>query len=215
MASFRLVPVLLLMVGLGGLAGCVTPQRLARQQATIDSLEAVQAAYREALVTLEDSLAFYEGVRSGQYARDLEALRTRINRLEYHLAACREGGRPVATLLADDLFAPATATLTDAGRRRLKALADTLTTRYEDRAFRVEGHADSIPPGPSLRSTYPSNWELSAARAAAVVRFLIEATGLAPDRFEVVALGDTRPVATNETAFGRRQNRRIRILARP
>ncbi|QXD13897.1 OmpA family protein [Rhodocaloribacter litoris] len=196
------------------MTGCVSP-RLARQEAVIDSLRTVNAAYQAERLALEDSLAFYEAVRSGQYARDMEALRARINRLEYLLATCRDGGAGVATLLVDDLFAPGTATLTEGGRRRLTALAETLQVRYADRSFRVEGHADSIPPGPALRAVYPSNWELSAARAAAVVRHLVEAAGIEPARFEIVAYGDTRPVARNDDPLGRRRNRRIHIAVRP
>ena len=74
----------------------------------------------------------------------------------------------------------------------------------------VEGHSDNLP----LRGTaFPSNWELSAARAGAVVRFLT-AHGLAPVRLEAVGHADTRPVGDNTTEEGRRRNRRVEILVR-
>jgi chemotaxis protein MotB len=198
------------------LAGCTTHRRLAAERAAaLDSLRAVNAAYRAERIALEDSLAFYAGVRSGQYARDMRALRDRLNRLEYRLAVCRDGAEGVATLAVDDLFAPGTATLTPAGGARLDALAERLRTRHAERIIRVEGYADATPPGPTLRKKYPTNWELSAARAAAVARYLIEHAGMAPERFEVLAFGASRPVARDDTPLGRRLNRRIRIAVLP
>nr|MCU0254512.1 OmpA family protein [Acidobacteriota bacterium] len=74
----------------------------------------------------------------------------------------------------------------------------------------VEGHSDNLP----IRSaTFPSNWELSAARAGAVVRFLV-AHGLAPVRLEAVGHADTRPLGDNATDEGRQRNRRVEILLR-
>jgi chemotaxis protein MotB len=69
--------------------------------------------------------------------------------------------------------------------------------------------------GPSLRDKYPSNWELSSARAGAVLRYLTEERGLSTDRFEMAGFGAARPVATNETAAGRRRNRRVRVSVLP
>ncbi len=198
------------------LSGCATHRRLAAERAAaLDSLRAVNAAYRAERIALEDSLAFYDDVRSGQYARDLRALRDSLNRLEYRLAVCRDGAEGVATLAVDDLFASGTAALTPAASTRLDALAERLRTRYDERIIRVEGYADATPPGPSLRKTYPSNWELSAARAAAVARYLIAHAGIAPDRIEVVAFGASRPVARDDTPLGRRLNRRLRIAVLP
>jgi chemotaxis protein MotB len=79
----------------------------------------------------------------------------------------------------------------------------------------VEGHADSTPLSESLQERFPSNWELSSARAATVVRRLIDLTSLNSGQFAAVGYGATDPVATNNTARGRRQNRRIRIAVLP
>jgi chemotaxis protein MotB len=73
----------------------------------------------------------------------------------------------------------------------------------------VEGHTDDIPPGPTC--SYPSNWELSAARAAAVVRYLITAGNLPPYLFSAVGYADTKPISPNNSEVGRRLNRRIEI----
>lgn len=72
----------------------------------------------------------------------------------------------------------------------------------------IEGHTDDVPIA-SLR--FPSNWELSAARASKVLRYLIE-TGIAPERLQAVGYADTRPVAANDTAVGRAANRRVEMV---
>lgn len=199
------------------LTGCAAQQRLvAEQSVAIDSLEAANAALFAELAALQDSLAFYDDIDSGRYYRRLRVLGDEINALDYQVALCRDGGRTVATLLADDLFEPGTAALTNAGRAAVAALSEQLRSGFPDtQHFRVEGHADAVPLGPSLQARYPSNWELSAARAAAVVRLLMETHGWAADRFEVVGFGATRPVASNERAAGRRQNRRVRVAVLP
>ncbi|MBP7146462.1 MAG: flagellar motor protein MotB [Acidobacteria bacterium] len=74
----------------------------------------------------------------------------------------------------------------------------------------VEGHTDSLPIG---SATFPSNWELSAARAGAVVRYLV-AHGVPGNRIEAVGRADTRPLADNRTEDGMRRNRRVEILIR-
>ena len=71
--------------------------------------------------------------------------------------------------------------------------------------IRVEGHTDNMP---IANSAYPSNWELSAVRAATVVRFL-ESGGIAGERLVAIGLGSTQPVGDNATASGRSQNRRV------
>jgi chemotaxis protein MotB len=75
-------------------------------------------------------------------------------------------------------------------------------------AIRVEGHTDNRPISTAL---FPSNWELSAARAANVVQ-LFTRSGIDPQRMEVLGLGDNRPVADNATLDGRNANRRVVIV---
>lgn len=204
---------------IGGLllgSGCAATgqEELAQQQVVERTLRADIVLLEAELATLQDSLQFYDDIQSGQFARDQRLLRDEITALEYRLAVARDGGRPLATLPADALFEPASARLTDAGRARLDALADTLAA-LPDAPLRVEGHADNTPLGGSLQAQYPSNWELAAARASAVARYLIETHGLPPERVAVVSRGASQPVASNGTAAGRAENRRVRILALP
>lgn len=213
----RLLCLLLLAAPL--VAGCGSQKTIVTEQRVlIDSLYTAERALRVELYALQDSIRFYDEIDSGYYYRRQRQLEDHINRLEFLVAARADtlcAPDPVATLLSDELFEPASATLSDDGKTRLADLAALLDTTYAQHHFRIEGHADNVPLGASLQKQYPSNWELSAARAAAVVRYLAEAHALDPARFEVAALGSTRPVAPNATAEGRRRNRRIRIFATP
>lgn len=197
-------------------AGCGGQNELVRQQAaTIDSLEMETLKLRTRAGVFQDSLQFTSDVETGQYARDMRRLRARLDRMQYDITVLREGGRTVEVLPADALFEPASDTLTEGGRTRLDTLGARLGRLYPERDLRVEGHSDDEPLGASLKEKYASNWGLSAARAAAVVYYLTETRGLAPARFTLAAYGARQPVASNETAAGRRQNRRVRIAVLP
>ncbi|WP_188206448.1 flagellar motor protein MotS [Alkalibacillus aidingensis] len=73
----------------------------------------------------------------------------------------------------------------------------------------VEGHTDDVPMN-SYR--YPSNWELSTARASSVLRYFVEEQGLDPTRFKATGYGEYRPVAENDSAENRQKNRRVEII---
>jgi len=78
----------------------------------------------------------------------------------------------------------------------------------------VQGHTDDVPISGRLAERYPSNWELAGARAASVVRILLE-RGVPPQRLSAVSLADTEPVAPNDSEEGRAANRRIEIRLVP
>jgi len=104
------------------------------------------------------------------------------------------------------LFPTGEASLSSPGQ----ALLERLASRLADSDYRitVEGHTDNRPID---TWRYPSNWELSAARAAAVVRQLIDA-GIRPQRLHAVGLADTQPIASNDDADGRAENRRVDLV---
>lgn len=181
----------------------------------VDSLHAEIARLRDVNRALRDSLRFHDDVETGQYHRDLRTLQDHLTHLTYEVRLLRDGGLPVARLPTDSLFEPASATVRPVGIDRLRALARQLQSTYPDRTVRVEGHADDTPLSDSLQQQFPSNWELSAARATAVVRHLIELTDLDRSQFVAVGYGSTRPRASNETAGGRRRNRRVRVAVLP
>lgn len=112
------------------------------------------------------------------------------------------------------LFASGSADLTEAGMKVIRQVGDVLK-QVEDKNIRVEGHTDNLRIRKSLQAKFPSNWELSAARAANVVRFLQHDVEIAGTKLEIGAYGPFRPVADNDTVEGRAQNRRIQIALVP
>jgi chemotaxis protein MotB len=98
------------------------------------------------------------------------------------------------------------AALKDQGKEVLKRVGEVLKG-YDNKVIRVVGHTDNVP---ISTSQFPSNWELSAARATTVVRFL-QTSGVPPERMTASGRGEFSPVAPNDDADGRRKNRRIEI----
>jgi chemotaxis protein MotB len=98
------------------------------------------------------------------------------------------------------------AALKDQGKDVLKRVGEALKG-YEDKVIRVVGHTDNVP---IATAQFPSNWELSVARATTVVRFL-QGAGVPPERLTAAGRGEYTPVAPNDDADGRRKNRRIEI----
>lgn len=84
-----------------------------------------------------------------------------------------------------------------------------------DKNIQVEGHTDNVPISPRLKETFPSNWELSTARATTVLRFLQDSAGIDGSRLSATGFGQYRPQADNDTPEGRAQNRRIQIVLVP
>lgn len=103
----------------------------------------------------------------------------------------------------DILFPTGVARISDSARSTLQRLAEILEPFSNP--VRIEGHTDNVP----IRTNrFPSNWELSAARAASVVR-LLEGAGIEPVRLAAIGLGEYRPADDNETVEGRNRNRRV------
>jgi chemotaxis protein MotB len=94
----------------------------------------------------------------------------------------------------------------------LDQVIEQLLTSGDTRLIRVEGHTDNVEIGPSLKSRYPSNADLSNARAGGVLRYMVEKGGLDSARVSAVGYGDSRPAATNANEEGRTKNRRVEIL---
>jgi chemotaxis protein MotB len=109
-------------------------------------------------------------------------------------------------------FESGEATIKSEGYQVLDELIAYLKTAAGDRLIRVEGHADNMEIGPSLKSLYQTNWDLSKARAGGVLRYLIEKGGIDSAKLSSVGYGDTKPVAGNGTEVGRQKNRRVDIV---
>lgn len=206
----------------------------------IQRLELDQAAARAAL---EAARKDQEGAQAGrqQLEEQVQALRGQVQTLSVaaersaqqlmereqelaRAAAAPASGPVVATaspdgtvsfsIVASLLFKSGDSRIAPEGRAILARVAAQLAEAGAA-AIRVEGHTDNKPLKASLQGKYRSNWELSAARATSVVRYLVLEGGIAPERLSAVGYADTRPVADNATEEGRQQNRRIEIVLYP
>ena len=123
-------------------------------------------------------------------------------------------GKLTVNMVERILFDSGKADVKQAGLQVLRRVGDILKG-VTDKEIQVEGHTDNIPISARLRENFPSNWELSTARASNVVHFLQDNIGIPGDRLAVCGYGEHRPVAENETPEGRSQNRRIQIVLVP
>ncbi len=122
-------------------------------------------------------------------------------------------GRLTVNMVDRILFASGSAEIKPEGLAVLKRVAD-IVSNIEEKDIQVEGHTDNVNISERLQDKFASNWELSAARAATVVRFLRDA-GIPGERLSAVGFGPFKPVASNKTVEGRAQNRRIQIVLVP
>jgi len=116
------------------------------------------------------------------------------------------------TLQQSLLFDSGSSDISGAGRATLVKFADAITHASSSAHIRIIGHTDNQPVGAVLRTSYTDNWELSAARAAAVARFLVWGANVEANRIHIEGSAGTQPVASNDTEKGRAQNRRIELL---
>lgn len=124
----------------------------------------------------------------------------------------------IITLLTDNFFEEGSAELNiEESRETLLRLVEFFKMpELKDRRFRIEGHTDNVPVPVVLdkdgkNTGFPSNWELSAARAINVLHYLAD-YGVKENSFSVAGYADTRPKFTNDTPEGRAYNRRVDII---
>lgn len=186
--------------------------RLEDAQARVEDAEARVAALREQTARVEaekretvDEIAkTYEGLLLGM-KEEVDQGRVTISQLQ---------GKLSVNVLDEILFDSGRADVKPAGREVLGRLAEVLKG-LADQTIVIEGHTDDIPIAGELAKRFPTNWELSAARATSVVRFLEETAGVTPARLSAVGMGPHRPVAPNDTPEGRAKNRRIEVKLVP
>jgi chemotaxis protein MotB len=123
-------------------------------------------------------------------------------------------GKLKVTFVDKILFDSGSVMIKPKGQEVLLKLADSFRDNKNQNIV-VEGHTDEVQIGPALLERFPTNWELSTARATAVVRFLQEKGNIEPERLTASGFSFYRPVATNDTPEGRKENRRIEIILVP
>jgi len=195
----------------------------------IDSLADCQGRFKEKKlqlsqemeglqVSLEESQSTID--KQTKVIRDLHATRVKIEsslkeQIENQEIKLEEiEGKLKVTLVDKILFDTGKVEIAKRGKEVLLELADTLREN-KDQNIVVEGHTDDVPIGLGLIEKYPTNWELSAARAVGVVRFLQEKGWLEPERLTATGYSYYKPLASNDSAEGRRHNRRIEIILVP
>jgi chemotaxis protein MotB len=186
-------------------------------QKDLDALSNDATALRERLKAHEEKLTSTQSElqrkeselaglqqKSSEYEKMAQALKSQIDTGRVELSELR--GRMTVKLKDRILFSSGSAKVGKEGREALAAVAGVLAG-VQNKVIRVEGHTDDVPTG----GAYPTNWELSAARALAVVRFL-QSQGIDPTRLAAAGYGEFRPIAPNDTPEGRSKNRRIEIV---
>ncbi len=185
---------------------------LATNWTQLTSLTSLVAQARLQITTLEDEKA--------RLAREKETIARSQQSLETEMRQALESkdvtiselqGKLTVDILDRVLFDSGEATLKPEGEQVLRRVAQVLA-QYPNRQIHVIGHTDNVPIRADARGKYPSNWELSTARATAAVRFLSEQAGVDPRRLGAVGYGEFHPVADNSTAEGRAKNRRIALV---
>lgn len=148
----------------------------------------------------------------GTYDRMVAALQGEISQKEIALHQAKE--QLTVTILDRVLFPSGQVALTPEGVRIIAKVA-TVLAKIGDRRIMIEGHTDNVPIRAPLSTRFPTNWELSTARATEVVKHLLSQGKLGASQLSAVGRADTAPVASNMAEEGRRLNRRIEIIVLP
>ncbi len=146
------------------------------------------------------------GNRIVQISEDINQMLKRLN-IDGSVSAVSVDNEVVITLKERVLFRPGDAALLRDSYGALKAVA-AIIRQNDDPKVEIEGHTDNVPINNRF---YPSNWELSMARAISVLRYFTEFEGLDASRFAIKGNADNRPIEGNNTPEQRASNRRVEI----
>jgi chemotaxis protein MotB len=191
---------------------------LAPKAEKAEKLEAENAELVAAKETLEHSVESKTGELEqlkGTTEKLQEKMKAEISKGDVQLT--ESGGKLRVGLVDKLLFESGEAQISKRGEGVLARLGAVLANVdvTGDKQVQVSGHTDDLPLGDKLTTMFPTNWELSTARAVTVVRFLAEKAGVPPQRLVASGYGQWSPIANNKTPSGRAKNRRIEILLTP
>ena len=187
-------------------------EQLADMQQTNDQLLATVEELNRALEKEKIARQARVAKVKNTYDQLVGALEEEIERGELTISNLE--GQVSVNLLNQILFDSGETSIKPEGRKVLKSLGDVLN-KFPEKALRIEGHTDDVKISSRLKERYPTNWELSTARATSVVHFLQDEVGLPGERLGAAGYSEYRPVADNDTPEGRARNRRIQILLVP
>ena len=207
-----------LLLGLLGLASWEKKREVEKVRAELAEAFAAAAKTQAEAADLKDKLAESQ-IRIHELAKEKDAVVQTHQSLEDEMRTALESkdvtisqlqGKLTVNILDRVMFDSGEAELKPAGAAVLRKVAEVLA-QHPNLKVHVIGHTDNVPIRAAARHRFPSNWELSTARATAAVRFLTEIAGVDPRRLGAVGYGEFRPVADNATPEGRARNRRIAI----
>jgi len=177
---------------------------LEQQKASLEQQQAESRKQIDALEAQKSQLTAASQQDKSQYDALVRNLTDEVKKGELQVRQYKD---MLTVDVAEQLFFDSgRADLKDTGKAVLKKVGEAVKG-YEDKVIRVVGHTDNVP---IKTKTFPSNWELSVARATTVVRYLQE-TGVPPERMVASGRAEYQPVAENDTPDGRKKNRRIEI----
>ncbi|MFB3925997.1 MAG: OmpA family protein [Syntrophales bacterium] len=185
--------------------------KISDQKARISDLEDRNAALKKEIAELQKSKEEKIQEVSKTYGEMLEKMKTEIAQGQVTITELK--GRLTVNMVDSILFDSGRAEVKADGLTVLQKVVDVLKG-VRDKAIRIEGHTDNIRIKGALAHRYPTNWELSAARALNVARYL-QQQGIDPGLLSAVAFGEYKPIAKNDTSEGRARNRRIEIILVP
>jgi chemotaxis protein MotB len=180
-------------------------KRQAVQQSLHDEINTISGEKSQLLTQLE-----HEQKGKQQIANLKNRIQQELNESRVEILLLKNQ-MTVIKLTSEVLFSSGSAQIKPAGQKVLSIIAESLNA-YPDRAVSVEGHTDNLP---IRNARYQSNWELSAARGLAAVKFFEHNADVDPGRLKIVGYGQHHPVSSNKTAEGRKRNRRIEIRIMP
>ncbi len=183
-------------------------QDLAKAKAQISGqLESISAEAKELAKAKKDR---EEALRNQQ--KLIDSLKKEIDTGQVKIA--RLAGLTTVRLEDKILFGSSQASIKESGLGILKKVGEALQ-QIKDKHIQVQGHTDSRPIRWDLQGRYPTNWELSAARAATIVRYLIDEIGIDPARLSAAGYAFHQPLASNDAPDGQQQNRRVEFALLP
>jgi chemotaxis protein MotB len=185
---------------------------LKADKAGIASEKASLAAARASLTKELEAQASQQAALTATAGRLRETMKREIAQGDVYLNESK--GRLQVGLIDRIMFERGSVSLSARGEGVLARVGAALGGT-EGWQIQVSGHTDNTPVASNLRPRYPSNWELSLAHSARVVRFLQERAVTPPDRLVASGHGEYQPVANNQLAADRAKNRRIEILVLP
>jgi chemotaxis protein MotB len=148
-----------------------------------------------------------------QTYQDLQKkLETEIQQGQVQLKEMKD--RLTMTMVDKIIFPSGSADISAEGKKVLDKVISILKD-VKDKRIQVEGHTDNVKIVSDLKKRFPTNWELSTARATEVVRYLQEQGGINPELLSATGYGEYQPVAPNDTDEGKHKNRRIEIVLLP